>query len=388
MRIAFFSEVYWPMVSGVARTLERTVAALTARGHAVRVYTATYPLPAGASDRVEVHRSPSRPLFLSPEVQWAFPHQGRILADLAGFAPDVVHCLTEFSLGRAGARAARTLGVPLVASAHTDYESYAGRYGLDLLVGPGWEYLRRFYQAARIVLAPGRLYEARLHARGVHHTGIWSRGVDTAEFHPRFRSDAWRARFGVGRDDVLVTCVGRLAPEKSVPLLLDAWERVARRHPGAHLVFVGRGAMEGAIRGRALPRVHLAGLLRGDALATAYASSDLFVQPSATETFGNVLLEAMASGVASLSVGAGGVLDFALDRHNTLLVPPGDPAALASALAAAIADPGLRRPLQAAGLATARARGWDPVIDRLLEDYVRVIGSAPPARPLHPAHAA
>lgn len=388
MRIAYFSEVYWPMVSGVARTLERTVAALTARGAAVRVYTSTYPLPPGVADRPEVHRSPSRPFFLSPEVQWGFPHQGRILADLADFAPDVVHCLTEFSLGSAGARAARTLGVPLVASAHTDYERYAAQYGLGVLVGPGWKYLRRFYQGARIVLAPGRLYEARLHARGVHHTGIWSRGVDTAEFHPGYRSDAWRARFGVGRDDVLVTCVGRLAPEKSVPLLLDAWERVARRHPGAHLVFVGRGAMEGAIRGRALPRVHLAGLLRGPALATAYASADLFVQPSATETFGNVLLEAMASGVASVSVGAGGVLDFALDRHNTLLVPPGDPAALASTLAAAIADPALRRPLQAAGLATARARGWNPVIDRLLEDYARVIGNAPRGRIRPSAHAA
>lgn len=388
MRIAFFSDVYWPMAGGAARTLERAVAALAARGHAVRVYASTCPLPAGVSERPEVHRSPSRPRFVPPGVQWGRRRHSGILADLAGFEPDVVHCFTEFRMGLAGAQAARALGVPLVASAHTDCGRSAGRLGLGLLEQLGWHYHRRFYERARLVLAPGRGYEAHLRARGVRHTGIWGRGVDSTEFHPAFRSDAWRARFGVGRADVLVTCVGALAREQGVPLLLDAWARLSRRHAGAHLVFVGRGAMEGAIRGRALPRLHLAGLLRGSALATAYASSDLFVQPFPGESLDNTILEALASGVASVSVGTGTVLDRALDRQDTLLVPPADPAALAATLAAAIADPGLRRRLQAAGLATARARGWNPAIDRLLEDYARVVGGAPPARPLHPAHAA
>ena len=180
MRIAFFSEVYWPMVSGVANTLHGLATRLEAGGHAVRVYSATYPL-AGRPDGREVHRSVSRPFLLSPEVQWAFPDQGAIRADLARFAPDLVHLVTEFAMGNAGLQAARTLGVPMIASAHTDYERYAARYGVAWAVRPGWSYLRWFYRHAHRVLAPSRVYQRHLHARGIAHTGIWARGVERVD---------------------------------------------------------------------------------------------------------------------------------------------------------------------------------------------------------------
>jgi glycosyltransferase involved in cell wall biosynthesis len=122
IRVALFSEVYWPMVSGVGVTLLRLSQALETRGHRVRVYSATYPLPPGAADRPEVHRSPSVPLFLYPDVQWAFPRFRDVTDDLAAFQPDVVHLATEFSLGLAGVKAARQLHLPVVASAHTDYD--------------------------------------------------------------------------------------------------------------------------------------------------------------------------------------------------------------------------------------------------------------------------
>jgi glycosyltransferase involved in cell wall biosynthesis len=189
MRIAVFSEVYWPMVSGVGVTLLRLTKALEARGHQVRVYSATYSLPKGERDRPEVHRSPSVPLFLYQDVQWAFPRLRDIVEDLRKFGPDVVHVATEFALGLAGLKAARRLGIPLVASAHTDYDKYAARYGVDWALRAGWHYLRWFYGQAQTVLCPSRIYEEHLHTRGVHHTGVWSRGVDPACFHPRFRSD-------------------------------------------------------------------------------------------------------------------------------------------------------------------------------------------------------
>jgi len=372
MRIAFFSEVYWPMVSGVSLTLDRLVDALKARGHAVRVYSATYPLH-GQADRREVHRSPSRPLFLSPEVQWAFPDQAAIRDDLAAFGPDVVHLLTEFPIGVAGLRAARALRIPVVASAHTDYERYATRYGLSWAIGPGWHYLRWFYQQAYRVLAPSENYRGRLRARGVARTGVWTRGVDADRFHPRFRSESYRAGCQAGPNDMLITYVGRLAPEKNLGVLLDAWERLGDRRDTARLAFVGDGLMAPEIRQRILPGVTLQGVRRGDALAEAYASADVYAFPSATETFGNSLLEAMASGVASIAVAAGGVLDFATHCANAWLVPPDDPAALAHALDRLIQDRPLRTRLAQQGRQTAEGRSWDAIDDQLLEQYAEAV---------------
>lgn len=371
MRIAIFSEVYWPMVSGVGVTLRRLADALAARGLAVRVYTASYPVP--GPDRPEVHRSSSLPFFLYPDVQWAFPRRRELVADARAFRPDIVHAATEFALGVAGLRVARELGVPVVASAHTDYESYAARYHLDWAVRPGWRYLRWFYGQSERVLCPSRIYEEHLHSRGVRHTGIWSRGVDPAVFNPAFRSDAWRASVGAGADDLVVTYVGRLAREKNIDLLLEAWERVALRHPRARLALVGRGPLEEEIRALGIPGVHVTGLLTGRDLSTAYASADLFAFPSATETFGNVLLEAMASGLPSIVAAAGGVLEFTDHGANGWLVEPNSVEAIATALDRLLADAPLRRRLAAGALATAASRRWDRMDDQLLMEYERVI---------------
>lgn len=369
MRIAVFSEVYWPMVSGVGVTLLRLTKALEARGHQVRVYSATYSLPKGARDRPEVHRSPSVPLFLYQDVQWAFPRLRDIVEDLGKFRPDVVHVATEFALGLAGLKAARRLGLPLVASAHTDYDKYAARYGVDWALRAGWHYLRWFYGQAQMVLCPSRIYEKHLHTRGVTHTGVWSRGVDPACFHPRFRSDGYRRALGLAPNDLLVTYIGRIAREKNLALLLEAWEALAPHRGSAQLALVGRGPLEDDIRRRRIPGVHLMGLLHGPELSAAYASADIFAFPSATETFGNSLLEAMGSGLPSLAASAGGVLEFAIHEENAWLVAPNSTAAITHGLRRLIEDAGLRSKLSSGALRTAAERGWDTVYDRLLQDY-------------------
>ncbi|MBK6781542.1 MAG: glycosyltransferase family 1 protein [Gemmatimonadetes bacterium] len=372
MRIALFSEVYWPMVSGVGVTLDRLVQALEARGHAVRVYTGSYPVPDGVPDRPEVHRSPSVPLFLYPDVQWAFPRPRELVADLALFRPDVVHVATEFAMGLAGVKAAAQLGLPILASAHTDYHKYATRYGVPWVLSVGWIYLRWFYRHAERVLVPSRVYERFLNSRGVTHTGLWTRGVDPAHFHPRFRSEAWRARFGVGPDDLLVTYIGRLAKEKDLLRLVAAWQALRASRGNAQLVLVGRGPLEEELRQAQIPGLHVAGLLEGRALSEAYASADLFAFPSATETFGNSLLEAMASGLPSLAVRAGGVMEFAEHGVNAWLAPPGDTGALTQALGRLLAAPALRARLSAGAQATAAARGWDAIYDGLFAEYAQV----------------
>jgi len=375
VRIALFSEVYWPMVSGVGVTLLRLTRALEERGHQLRVYSATYPLPKGQVDRPEVHRSPSIPLFLYPDVQWAFPRLRDVMDDVVRFRPDVVHVATEFTMGVAGLKVARQLRLPLIASSHTDYDKYAGRYGVDWALRVGWHYLRWFYGHAHRVLTPSRIYQEHLHSRGVTHTGLWSRGVDPAFFHPRFRSDAYRRALGLGPRDLLVTYIGRIAREKNLAQLMEAWDALAPHRGSAKLALVGRGPLEEEIRRREIPGVHVAGLMHDRELSEAYASADIFVFPSATETFGNSLLEAMGSGLPCLAASAGGVLEFAKHGENAWLVAPNSAAALVQGLDGLMKDPSLRRRLSDGALQTARQRGWDGVYDRLLEDYREAIES-------------
>jgi glycosyltransferase involved in cell wall biosynthesis len=299
-----------------------------------------------------------------------------VLRDLAGFQPDLVHVATEFPMGFMGLGLARDLKLPILASAHTDYERYAGRYGFTWAVSPGWVYLRWFYGQAALVLAPSRTYEQHLNQRGISHTGVWSRGVDPLVFSPVHRSSAYRAELGIIPEDPLVTYIGRVAPEKGIESLLDAWATLGERRGRAQLAIVGGGLMEAEIRRRRLPAVHLMGRLTGTALSTAYASADVLVFPSATETFGNVLLEGMASGLACLAIGAGGVTTFARDGENAILLPPGDAPAMSAALGRLIADAELRARLGRSARDSALRLGWEPVFDRLFEDYRRVTGTA------------
>ena len=361
------------MVSGVGVTLLRLGKALEARGHEVRVYSASYPIPKGQPDRPEVHRSPSIPLFLYPDVQWAFPRLRDVTEDLARFSPDVVHVATEFALGLAGLKSARQLKLPVIASAHTDYDKYAARYGVDWALRVGWHYLRWFYGQAYRVLCPSRIYQEHLRSRGVMHTGIWSRGVDPKEFHPEFRTETYRQALGLRPDDLLVTYIGRIAREKNLTQLLAAWDVMASERGNAQLALVGRGPLEDEIRRRQIPGVHVLGLMHGRALAEAYASADLFVFPSATETFGNSLLEAMGSGLPCLAAGAAGVLEFAQHGRNAWLVAPNSAGAIAQGLRRLMSDASLRHRLIQGGLATAAERRWDEVYDQLLSDYREAI---------------
>ncbi|MEP6571467.1 MAG: glycosyltransferase family 1 protein [Gemmatimonadota bacterium] len=368
MRIALFSEVYWPMVSGVGVTLLRLTEELEARGHTVRVYSAAYTLP-DSGDRPEVHRSNGVPLFLYPEVHWAFPRQKEIVADLAAFRPDIVHVATEFALGLAGIKAAQQLDLPLVASAHTDYQKYAARYGVEWALQVGWIYLRWFYGHASKVLCPSRVYERFLHSRGVDHTGLWTRGVDPAVFHPRFRSEEYRRSFGLGPEDLLVTYIGRIAKEKDLDRMVKAWVALGERRGNAQLVLVGQGPLAEELQRHQIPCLHLTGLKQGRELSEAYASADIFTFPSPTETFGNSLLEAMASGLPSHAVDAGGVLDYVRHEQNALVSPARDIEGMHDALGRLLEDAALRRRLAQGGLRTAAARDWESIYDALVHDY-------------------
>jgi glycosyltransferase involved in cell wall biosynthesis len=199
--------------------------------------------------------------------------------------------------------------------------------------------------------------------------------VDPGHFHPRFRSEAYRRALGLGPRDLLVTYIGRIAREKNLTQLLAAWDALAPQRGTAQLALVGRGPLEEEIRRRDIPGVHVLGLMHDRDLSEAYASADIFAFPSATETFGNSLLEAMGSGLPSLAAGAGGVLEFAQHGRNAWLVAPNSAPAIAQGLGRLLQDSALRQGLAEGALQTARERRWDEVYDRLLEDYQDAIDS-------------
>jgi glycosyltransferase involved in cell wall biosynthesis len=370
-RLAVFSETYPPQVNGVARTLQRLVGAVEARGGEARVFTAADPsAPADAN----VTRFPSRAFWAYPQLRLAWPSANATQAALAAFQPTLVHVATEFGMGLAGRAAARALGVPVVSSYHTNFTAYAQHYRLGLLAKPGWSYLRWFHAAAQQTFCPTRAVADELSAQGFRNATVWSRGVDGTRFSPSFRSPRWRARVNAEEDTLVVTYVGRLAAEKGLDVALAAVRMAGERRPSRiRLLLVGDGPGEDALRAMAPEGTHFAGRLEGQALSEAYASCDVFIFPSTTDTFGNVMLEAMASGLPVLGADVGPTREV-LARGGGWVFPASRPEAFAEQLVTLIDDRDQLCAAREAAHAAAAHYRWDAVWDRLFDDYQAIVG--------------
>ena len=374
MRVALFTDTYWPQVNGVARTLERLVDHIAVRGGRVALISPRIGRRRARAPEIHI-RLPGVRVPFYPELRMARPLVRRELAALEHFAPDIVHLATEFTVGWSGLRWAARHHVPVVSSFHTDFPAYLHGYGLGLLARPLWAYLRAFHAGSSVTLCPTTVTRGQLLERGFHdRLRIWPRGVDSERFHPRLRSDEFRERVAPGGGTILIY-VGRLAPEKRLELLLDAFARARRRSRSRlQLVLVGDGPQARTLRQRRIDGVRFTGYLRGEALSEAYASADLFVFPSDTETFGNAVLEAMASGVAPIVVDRGGVVELVEDGRTGRVVPAGDAEALATAIVELAADGDRRRRLAVAARPAALERDWERILDDVLDEYRRVAG--------------
>ncbi len=367
LRLAIFSDTYSPQVNGVARTLERLVRAVQERGGVARVFTLDDPDAAPSPDVV---RYPSVPFWAYKQLRLSWPAQRRVNADVAAFAPTLLHAATEFGVGMSGRRAARVLGVPFVSSYHTSFTAYAAFYRLGLLAQPGWLFLRWFHNIGKRTYCPTQAIVDEVKAEGFTNTAIWSRGVDMDRFSPRFRSAALRERVGATDDALVVTYVGRVAAEKRLDVALHAVRIASEARPGRiRFVAVGDGPYEAELRRLAPEGSWLPGKLLGDELSAAYASGDVFIFPSTTDTFGNVLLEAMASGMPVVGADVGPTREqLAPDRG--WLVEPGNVQAFADALVALVDEPGRLAHARERALAFAASKTWDAVWDALISDYL------------------
>ncbi len=373
MRIAFFAETFLPKIDGITNTICYLLDHLAMRGHESLLFG-----PEGAPDRyanTPVVGLPAIQFPLYPELKLV-PPRADVKDRLTAFQPDLVHLVGPVSLGVVGLNQARALEVPIVASYHTDIPGFAARWGFSLLRDPLWTYLRWLHNQADLNLCPSKATETELLEHGFERTKIWSRGVDTQLYNPARRSDEWRNRLSPERPEApLLLYVGRLSPEKRV----DWLRPVLSALPEVNLAIVGDGPARPDLEQRFAdtPTV-FTGYLRGEELAAAYATADIFVFPAANETLGNVVLEAMASGLPVIAPRSGGVLENVVDDVNGLYFEPESQHDLVAKVRQLVFDKECTAQLGVGSRKYAEAKNWSTILDQLLADYEMVIANANP----------
>ncbi len=367
--IAIVTETYPPEVNGVAMTIARLVDKLRDSGHRVRIFR-----PRQHVDDIHVVLEPLRadadlllpglPLPGYAGLRFGLPARRRLRAVWRKARPDVVHVVTEGPLGWSAVGAARSLEIPVISGFHTNFDRYSRHYGIGWLQPVVAAYLRSFHRRTRATLVPTASLAASLAGEGLSGVCVVGRGVDVALFDPVRRSDALRAEWGVRPGDPVVLYVGRVAAEKNIDLAFRAFAAIHQRHPGARFVIVGDGPLRAKLNGQ-YPAHHFAGQRLGLDLATHYASGDIFLFPSLTETFGNVTQEAMASGLAVVAFRSAAAAEMIVDGVNGRTVAPGDDAAFivaAEATADTLAVDGMILRLRARQ--RVMACGWEGVSRR------------------------
>ena len=379
LRIACVTETYPPEVNGVAMTVARLVQGLRARHHAVQVVR-----PRQASDTAGARSLDGDVLVRGVPIpryeglRMGLPCTGRLVKLWKRERPDVVHIATEGPLGRSALMAARALGLPVCSEFRTNFHAYSQHYGLGFLHRLILGYLRRFHNATQCTMVPTQALHDQLKREGFRDLLTVARGVDVRRFDAAHRSDALRAQWGAGPDDLVVTCVGRLAPEKNLATLVTAFEAIRRDQPRARLVLVGDGPMRKELEARC-PDAIFAGQRMGDDLATHYASADLFLFPSITETFGNVTTEAMASGLAVVAFDYAAAQRLIRHGENGALAPYNDTAAFVATAARTAADLANCRVLGTRARASVMALDWDGIAAQVEGVMASVMRQVEPA---------
>lgn len=326
LHIALVTETYPPEINGVANTLSHLVQGMLAKGHAIHLIRPRQ----GAKDEVMITNprlcqtlKPGLPIPGYKDLHFGLPARKSIMQTWQHNRPDVVYIATQGPLGMSALSAARKLGIPVISGFHTNFHSYSRYYGLGLLESLISAMLRNFHNKTDCTLVPTQALRSELEAFGFRQCKVLARGVDTQRFHPGKRDTLLRRRWGVGENDQVVLYVGRLAPEKNLQLLLETFRVLQTYHANVRLVLVGDGPMRCELA-RLHPDFIFAGMQTGEQLARHYASGDVFLFPSLSETFGNVVLEAMASGLPIVAFDYAAAAEHLVHRQLAMLAPVGD----------------------------------------------------------------
>ena len=366
MKIAHFLGTMRPEHDGVTRVVYR-LRELFDRSFAEHLFIS----PIGSQiPQDDIRTVPSIPFPLSTQYRLAMVNQDSVQRVLGNDKPDIIHIHSPDPLGWAAMRYARHFGIPMVATYHTHFPSYAKYYHLEFAAPIGWQILRALYSSSQALIVPSQATLEELADHGFKNLIHIPHGVDSDSFSPANRSEAWRSSIlGDDPNRVIVSFVSRLVWEKNPMVLVKAWKQLNNKGR-AKLVIVGDGPARAKLE-QLLPEAHFTGKLSGAPLFEAYASSDIFVFPSITETFGNVTVEAMASGLPAICAIAGGARDIVIPGKNGLLFDADKPIQLAQAIDELVTNPELRLQMSKAALESVKRFRWDTTVsayERVYQD--------------------
>ncbi|GAA5060957.1 hypothetical protein GCM10023208_29910 [Erythrobacter westpacificensis] len=374
LRVALFSGNYNYVRDGANQALNRLVDYLLRQGADVRVYSPTTDTPA-FEPAGELVSLPSVPIPGRGEYQFSTGLSKEIKANLAEFDPHIVHISSPDVAGHRAATWARAHDKPVLASVHTRFETYPRYYGFGFIEPVFVALLRRFYHRCDAIVAPSASMIEELREQGMHHDiGTWSRGVDRHIFTPARRDLEWRRSLGIEDDDMAVGFLGRLVLEKGIDIFAETMVELRKRDVPHQVLVIGEGPAKEFFAEK-VPEAKFVGFQQDEDLGRAVASMDVLLNPSVTETFGNVTLEAMACGVPVVAADATGASSLVIEGETGHLVPPRDVSAYADALTAYAADPDLRRAHGEAGARRADAFDWDTINGAVADTYLRLIAA-------------
>ncbi|MEK1942184.1 MAG: glycosyltransferase family 1 protein [Pseudomonas sp.] len=375
LHIALISETFPPEINGVANTLGRLCAGLRERGHRLQLVRPRQSADDGQRSTDELLLTRGWPLPGYPGLQWGQASMHKLLRRWKRQRPDVLYIATEGPLGLSALRAARRLHIPVISGFHTNFQQYSSHYGLGLLTRFLTNYLRWFHNRSQLTLVPSASQSLELQRRSFERVHLLARGVDSQLFHPAKRCAELRRQWGVQDEELVVVYVGRIAAEKNLDLLVRSFRSLQSRYPQQRLklVMVGDGPQRACLQ-KELPEAVFCGVQRDQALAAHYASADLFLFPSLSETFGNVLLEALASGLAVVAYDQAAAAQHIRHGHNGALAMPGDEAAFIDSACWLLEDRETLRRVRLNARQHASRQGW-PAIVQQFESYLRSAGS-------------
>lgn len=372
MRVAFFSDTYLPQINGVSKTIARLRNYLRSNGIESIVLI---PETGIRNNDKEVYCFRSYRLPFYPELKLAIPTEKEVNIILSKFQPDIVHLVTEFTMGYSGLRWAQRNNIPIASSYHTNFADYAAYYNYPFLSHLFWYYLIWFHNQSHINFCPSHETLEILKSKGINNLLIWGRGVDGEFFNPFKRKPEFRKNFGINADEIALLYVGRIAPEKSIDILFDAFKIVKKIFSNIKLIIAGSGPSESFYKSLNIPDIIFTGELDQEKLSILYASSDIFTFPSTSETYGNVVLEAMSSGLPVVAPFCGGIKENLKDGFNGISYKSNSPEDMANAIIKLINNKNMRKIFSINARKHAETRIWNQTMSVVLKGYYNCINN-------------